>query len=55
MISSSLPYSYSKLIQQIEAYQDIAIKRSVDLEVKSISKTLGGNQVPYIKIAKKSA
>lgn len=54
MIASSLPYSYSKLIQRMTMFQATAQQKSLDFELKSISKTLGGNEVPYLKISKPS-
>jgi hypothetical protein len=47
MIAAGLPYSFSRLIHNLNLFQSEAIKnKNIAFEVNSISKTICNNDVP---------
>ena len=47
-----LPYSYSKLLNNLSIYENIAKLNGIKYEFESIGTSIAGNNVPYISITK---
>ena len=55
MVSANPPYSYSKMTHFFTSLEKHVPKDRIKMEVKSLGRSLGGNNVPYIKIQKKES
>jgi hypothetical protein len=47
-----LPYSYSKLIHNLNIYEAAAQERGIIWNMDGIATTISGNRVPYLTITK---
>ncbi len=47
-----LPYSYSKLLNNLTMYESLAKQNGIKYEFESIGTSIAGNNVPYISITK---
>ena len=48
-----LPYSYSKLIHNLNIYEETAKSNGITWTMECIGTTIAGNQVPYLTITKR--
>ena len=52
MVSSGLPYSYTRLIQQVRSVQEKCKTSGVTFSMGSVAHSLSNNQVPYLTLTK---
>ena len=51
-ISMGLPYSYSKLLHNINLYENIAKQNNLIWSMESVGASIANNKIPYITITK---